>query len=205
MLQNKPAALLLIDMQPYCLNQHDEYTKRDKGTLMHQIDSIDLIADEMLMRGFPVIVSEIYGFGSTVSELTSLYGSKTAVPFSGSPGFDYKSFPSVNSSPTTFRDNVKLVVKKNEDAFDGTDLEAHLAGVRTLVIAGVNASFCVKSAAESALARSIEVVISPSLISDPAIDARLGNSLDFYRSQAILLRNPFEILHYLNPVSVTVT
>lgn len=115
---------------------------------------IELIR-ECKKRNVPIIVIEYKGSGSTIPELQA--------ELSG-----YR--------------NLYFIVKKNNNAFLGTALRSFLEelGVEEVILAGVNASYCVFETAQSAIKYGLRIITSEKLISDSPRNKRRDKSLWWY-------------------------
>lgn len=79
--------------------------------------------------------------------------------------------------------NFRLIIKCDDDGFYCTDLHAHLKslGVSKLFIMGINADFCVKATAESAIDNGYEIITSNEVISGQTHHSR-SNSVGWFRN-----------------------
>lgn len=134
--------------------------QRDEVALMIQAQ-IELIR-ECKKQNVPIIVVEFAKHGNTIPELQA--------ELSG-----YK--------------NLHFVVKRSDDAFLGTALRSFLDdfGVEEVILAGVNASYCVFETAQSAVKYKFRIVTSERLISDSPRNKKKDKSLWWYRENGELV------------------
>lgn len=85
--------------------------------------------------------------------------------------------------------NLHFVIKKNNDAFLGTGLRSALIefGVEEIILAGVNASYCVLETARTAVKCNFRICTSEKLISDSPHNKRNDRSLWWYRENGELV------------------
>lgn len=123
------------------------------------------ILKECAEHGVPVVVLEYVGHGKTVYPLAEL----------------------VAKVPKTV-----TIAKCCDDGFSGTDLDVHLIGLKakSVILMGVNASFCVKETAQSAVRLGYQVFTSDRLIADAckcSLCVAAAKSVAWYQDNAHLL------------------
>lgn len=74
------------------------------------------------------------------------------------------------TSPAKYVPKTKSIKKNHDNGFEDTDLESYLIDyhTKTVILAGVDASLCVKDTARGALDAGFEIATSEELIADPA-------------------------------------
>jgi nicotinamidase-related amidase len=120
------------------------------------IDAHLLLLDACKRQDIPLVILEYAGSGSTISLLEER----------------------ARTVPRLHR-----FTKDADDGFFGSGLGKFLEEleIQTLVMAGINASFCVKSTARSALNRGYTVKTADVLIADPPRYTSLRKSVDWFR------------------------
>lgn len=125
------------------IDMHDELLKNIspkelKQQLLSQLNVFNFCGQ----NGIPVFVLEYAGWGSTTSILKERIDSL---------------------------ENKIFITKVFDDGFDGTILENELKkqGVSTLLLMGINASFCVRLTAQGALDRGYKIMTAGDLIANP--------------------------------------
>ena len=125
------------------IDMHDELLKNIspkelKQQLLSQLNVFNFCGQ----NGIPVFALEYAGWGSTTSILKERIDSL---------------------------ENKIFITKVFDDGFDGTILENELKkqGVSTLLLMGINASFCVRLTAQGALDRGYKIMTAGDLIANP--------------------------------------
>ncbi|MBT6690709.1 cysteine hydrolase [Candidatus Parcubacteria bacterium] len=140
-------AVLIIDMQ------RDFVSHLRKGEAERIIPNQLCILEQCLRLEIPIIVIECktYKYGKTVSEITV----------------------TINDAPYVY-----FIEKRGDDAFINTQLHKLLQelGVKTLVMLGINADYCVMDTARSALKLEYKILTSNDVISGQSHHSRTNSS-----------------------------
>jgi len=93
-----------------------------------------------------------------------------------------------------------LVIKAADDGFPYTNLDELLkeGGVGTLVLAGINASFCVLSTARGAVERGYDIVTSPEIIGDSPQYADRNESAGWYQANGTWIEGHDELVRLMD-------
>ena len=162
-------AALLIDMQK-CFIEDLKQGEEEK-IVPCQIKIID---DFCVKRGIPLIVLEYSGCGTTIRLLRD----------------------KISEVP-----KLKIITKTNDDGFINTDLLSHLKtrGVDTLLLMGINADYCVRSTAKSAIRQGYKIVTSKKLIAGKPYHSR-NKSGDWYAQNGAFYADMDSLLERLERI-----
>jgi len=132
------------------------------------IDSQKKILAYCAEHDVPVCIVEFAGYGETISDLHEI----------------------LKKIPRT-----KIVEKYEDDAFSNPELKQTLStwGVNTLLLMGINADYCVKKTAASAIQNKFRILTAPSLISGQRKHSK-DDSIEWYAANGTVVEDALSVI-----------